>query len=68
VGNRGNIRHRNKQTGVTEMNLEKLMTCIEDLHDATPHASHDWLANYIYTRQTHYTLAEIKTTIIATIG
>jgi hypothetical protein len=50
------------------MTLEQLMTCIEDLHDATPHASFDWLANYIYTRQTHYTLAEIKTTIIATIG
>jgi hypothetical protein len=50
------------------MNLEQLMTCIEDLHDATPHASFDWLANYIYTRQTHYTLAEIKTTIIAIIG
>jgi len=48
--------------------LDQLMTCIEDLHDATPHASFDWLANYIYTRQTHYTLSEIKTTITATIG
>lgn len=50
------------------MNLNDLMICIEDLHDAAPHASFDWLANYIYTRQTHYTLSEIKTTIIATIG
>lgn len=50
------------------MTMTELMNCIEDLHDATPHASFDWLANYIFNRQTHYTLSEIKTCVIATIG
>ena len=45
-----------------------LITCIEDLHDAAPHVSIAWLAAYICARQTHFTLSEVKTAIIATIG
>ena len=50
------------------MTHNQLITCIEDLHDAAPHNSFEWLAAYICARQTHFTLSEVKTAIIATIG
>ena len=50
------------------MTHNQLITLIEDTHDAAPHNSFEWLANYIFHCQKHFTLSEVKTAIIATIG
>jgi hypothetical protein len=49
------------------MTHSDLIEFILDTHDATPHATHEWLANYIFHRQTHFTRAEIATAIKCTL-
>jgi len=49
------------------MTHSELIEFILDVVDALPHASREWLENYIFNRQTHFTRAEIATAIKCTI-
>jgi len=49
------------------MTHSELIEFILDVVDALPHASREWLENYIFNRQTHFTREEIATAIKCTI-